>query len=336
MIIAPKALTDHKLDREVLAEDKKSCLHAGPCGIGRKALYLNSFYIDRIYYVQYEDISRIFKRVAMSKGGFTGKGLFGSIPYLVVQLKDGREKQCNFKIEEDVDAFLRYVEREHPEIPVHSAEAEERLRKAEEEERKKYLTELSPEAEKSIAKLERAKDFLEQRPEKADRLAFCAKQKRTLDSISPTYRLIAILILLAGLGSVLWGIFAWANHLLDNSVYFVLFGFAAIFFAMSSRVLPSGTRNKKYGEEQWEKALKSQTDYVQGMQGFPLPAYYAHPLTLERMMRAIRMGRAFTVDESLEIVKEDLKALNPSVTVTQKEYDEVVVVKPLFALMEYR
>ena len=53
-------------------------------------------------------------------------------------------------------------------------------------------------------------------------------------------------------------------------------------------------------------------------------------------MRAIRMGRAFTVDESLEIVKEDLKALNPSVTVTQKEYDEVVVVKPLFALMEYR
>ena len=82
-----------------------------------------------------------------------------------------------------------------------------------------------------------------------------------------------------------------------------------------------------------EKALKSQTDYVQGMQGFPLPAYYAHPLTLERMMRAIRMGRAFTVDEFLEIVKEDLKVLNPSVTVTQKEYDEVVVVKPLASML---
>ncbi len=336
MIIAPKALTENKLDRDTLEQDKRSCLHAGPCGIGQKALYLNSFYIDRIYYVKYEDISRVFKRVAMSKGGFTGKGIFGSIPYLVVQLKDGRKKQCNFKIEDDVDAILHRIERDHPEIPVHSKEAEERLRQAEEEERKKYLTELSPEAEKSIAKLERAKDFLDKRPEKADRLAFCAKQKRTLDSINPTYRLVAILILLAGIFAAVWGIYAWLNHTMDNSVYFVLFGFAAIFFVMSSRVLPSGTRNRKYGEEQWEKALNAQTDYIKGMQGFPLPAYYAHPLTLERMMRAIKMGRAFTVDESLDVVKADLKALNPSVTVTQKEYDEVVVVKPLFALMEYR
>ena len=336
MLIAPRPLTDNTLSREELEQDKKACLHAGPCGIGKKAIYLNSFYIDRIFYVKYEDISRVFKRVAMSKGGFTGKGIFGSIPYLVVQLKDGREKQCNFKIEDDVDAMLHRIQADHPDIPIHSAEAEERLRLAEEEERKKYLTELSPEAEKTIAKLERAQDYLNKRPEKADRLAFCAKQKRTLDSISPTYRLIAILILAAGAASAVWGIYAWATHTFDHSVYFVLFGFAAIFFAMSSHVLPSGTRNKKYGEEEWEKALKSQTDYIAGMQGFPLPAYYAHPLTLERMMRAIKMGRAFTVDESLEIVKEDLKALNPSVTVTQKEYDEVVVVKPLFALMEYR
>ena len=53
-------------------------------------------------------------------------------------------------------------------------------------------------------------------------------------------------------------------------------------------------------------------------------------------MRAIKMGRAITIDEAMQVVKDDLKALNPSVTVTQKEYDEVVVVKPLFALMEYK
>ncbi|MBQ5376687.1 MAG: ATPase P, partial [Lachnospiraceae bacterium] len=69
---------------------------------------------------------------------------------------------------------------------------------------------------------------------------------------------------------------------------------------------------------------------------FPLPAYYAHPIVLDRMIRAIKMGRAYNTDEALQVVKDDLKALNPSVTVTQKEYDEVVVVKPLFALMEYR
>ena len=336
MIIAPRPLTKNILDADALAQDKKSCLRAGPCGIGEKALYLNSFYIDRIYYVKYEDIARVFKRVAMSKGGFTGKGIFGSIPYLVVQLKDGRQKQCNFKIEEDVDALLHRMEKDHPDIPVHSAQAEERLKKAEEEERRKYLSELSPEAEKTVAKLERARDYLKEQPERSDRLAYCAKQKRTLDAISPTYRLVALLILFAGIGSAVWGITAWLNHTMNGAVYFVLFGFAAIFFAMASHVLPSGTRNRKYGEDQWEHALKAQTEYISKKQGFPLPAHYAHPVVLDRMIRAVRMGRAVSVDDSLKIVKDDLKALNPSVTVTQKEYDEVVVVKPLFALMEYR
>lgn len=67
----------------------------------------------------------------------------------------------------------------------------------------------------------------------------------------------------------------------------------------------------------------------------PLPAYYAHPIVLDRMIRAIKMGRAVSVEDSLQVVKDDLKALGPHVQVTQKEYDEVVVVKPLFALMEY-
>ena len=42
----------------------------------------------------------------MSKGGFTGKGFFGSLPYLVVEYDDGKQKQCNFKHEEDVDRLL--------------------------------------------------------------------------------------------------------------------------------------------------------------------------------------------------------------------------------------
>ncbi len=336
MIIAPKALTQNRLEKEELSYDKKHCLHAGPCGIGQKALYLNSFYLDRIFYVKYEDISRVFKRVAMSKGGFTGKGIFGSIPYFVVQLKDGREKQCNFKIEEDVDALLKRIEKDHPEIPVHSAEAEERLRKAEEEERKKYLKELTPEAEKSVKELDRAREYLIKEPEKADRLAFCAKQKRTLDAINPTYRVAAVIILLAGLISALWGVAAFFTHSVNGAAYFVLFGFAGIFFATATRVLPSGTSNRRYGNEQWEKALKEQTDYIAKMPDFPVPAYYAHPVVFDRMIRAVRMGRAVRIEEALQVVKDDLKALNPSVTVTQKEYDEVVVVKPLFTLMEYR
>ena len=36
------------------------------------------------------------------------------------------------------------------------------------------------------------------------------------------------------------------------------------------------------------------------------------------------------------MVKADLKALNADVQVTQEEYDEVVVIKPMFLLSDYQ
>ena len=86
-----------------LTTDKKNCKKIGPCGVGEKAIYLNSFYFDRRYYIPISSVERIFKRIAMSKGGFTGKGAFGTLSYLVVVYENGKEKQCNFKHEEDVD-----------------------------------------------------------------------------------------------------------------------------------------------------------------------------------------------------------------------------------------
>ena len=75
----------------------------------KRALYLSSFYFDRRYYVALDSVSRVFKRVAMSKGGFSGKGMFATIPYLVVQYDGGEEKQCIFKREEQVDALLDHI-----------------------------------------------------------------------------------------------------------------------------------------------------------------------------------------------------------------------------------
>lgn len=79
-MFTPVKLGNTTLPPEVLKADKKSCKRYGPCGVGEQALYLNSFFIDRRYYVALESVRRVFKRVAMSKGGFTGKGAFGSIP----------------------------------------------------------------------------------------------------------------------------------------------------------------------------------------------------------------------------------------------------------------
>ena len=97
MLFHPAQLGLAHLDKATLEADKKACKKIGPCGVGKKALYLNSFYIDRRYYLPYGSISRVFKRVAMSQGGFSGKGMFASMAYLVVEYDGGKQKQCNFK-----------------------------------------------------------------------------------------------------------------------------------------------------------------------------------------------------------------------------------------------
>ena len=45
MIFRPAQLGMAKLDRLELEQDKKACRKIGPCGVGKKALYLNS--LDR-------------------------------------------------------------------------------------------------------------------------------------------------------------------------------------------------------------------------------------------------------------------------------------------------
>ena len=49
MIFKPRQLSLTGLDSDTLAADKKSCKRFGPCGVGRQALYLNSFYICLLY-----------------------------------------------------------------------------------------------------------------------------------------------------------------------------------------------------------------------------------------------------------------------------------------------
>ena len=141
MIFKPAQLGLARLDAHELEEDKKACRKIGPCGVGKKALYLNSFYIDRRYYLPYGSITRVFKRVAMSAGGFTGKGMFASMAYLVVEYDGGKQKQCNFKDERDVDKLLEVLAKEQPQIHLLSAAGEQMLQKKEAEKASRKLPE---------------------------------------------------------------------------------------------------------------------------------------------------------------------------------------------------
>lgn len=337
MLFKPAQLGLARLDSAELEADRKACKKIGPCGVGKKALYLNSFYIDRRYYLPYGSISRVFKRVAMSQGGFSGKGMFASMAYLVVEYDGGKQKQCNFKDERDVDALLEVLAKEQPNIPRLSAAGEAEIARQKAEKAARRLPQLSKEAEQSVGQLKRASDYLARKPELAKELSAAERRKRAQLQSKPVYRYVALAIFLFGLVAAAYGLYAITNHVGNYGIYFALFGFAAIFLFSSYNMLPTARNNHSAIMKRADRAEQAAADYVKRYPNgaFPVPSYYAHPTVLKQMMDAIEEGRAVTVPEALEAVKARLKALNADVQVEQEEYDEVVLIKAMFLNHQY-
>ena len=338
MIFRPAQLGMAKLDRLELEQDKKACRKIGPCGVGKKALYLNSFYIDRRYYLPYGSISRVFKRVAMSSGGFTGKGMFASMAYLVVEYDGGKQKQCNFKDERDVDKLLEVLAKEQPQIRLLSAGGEQALQKKEAEKAARKLPELTDDAKHSMTVLRRAKEYLEAKPELSDELSAAERRKRAQLQSKPVYRYVALAIFIFGIAAAAYGLYSVFSHTGSYGIYFALFGFAAIFLFSSYNMLPTARNNHSAIMKRAEKAETAMAEYVKHYPNgtFPVPSWYAHPIVLKQMMDAVEEGRAVTVPEALNAVEARLKSLNADVQVEQEEYDEVVVIKAMFLNHDYQ
>ena len=239
-------------------------------------MYLSSFYIDRRYYIPIDSVKRIFKRIAMSKGGFTGKGVFGTLSYLVVVYEDGKEKQCNFKHEEDVDRFVAYIEEKYPDIPLHSLEAERKLA-----EKERWLAEkqrernVSEETKRCLVKLEQAEQYLKKQSDIYMDLSQSAKKKRTYDRSNPAYKWVALAIVLMGAAVFVYGIYALTTHA-GFGMYFLLFGLAAIFLFAGANVLPTSKNNKNYIEKRLTESIRQMEEYIREYPDFPVPAHYAH------------------------------------------------------------
>ena len=104
--------------------------------------------------------------------------MFASIPYLVVEYDGGREKQCTYKYEEQVDQLLAYLKRVRPEIKQVSAAAEVRLEERVREQPPK--PELTGEALDTLKALKAAEAVLEKRPDLYLELSKSARAKRQL------------------------------------------------------------------------------------------------------------------------------------------------------------
>ena len=291
-MIRPQRLGKDTLPENELKEDKKSCHKFGPCGVGQKAIYLNSFYIDRQYYVPMKSVKRVFKRIAMSKGGFTGRGVFATLPYLVVEFDDGRQKQCNFKHEEDVDRILAYIEDNFPDIPLHSEAAEQKLREKERNlEKKRLAGNISDTARNNISILDNAIKYLHKDSDLYLNLSQSAKKKRVYDRSNPAYKWVALAITIIGLGAFFYGVYSVITHA-GFGIYFLLFGLAAIFLFSGASVLPTSKNNKHYIEKQLVRSIDDMQRYIKTYPDFPVPAHYAHPVVLKRMqdiMKELRL-----------------------------------------------
>ena len=111
---------------------------------------------------------------------------------------------------------------------------------------------------------------------------------------------------------------------------------AAIFLFSGANVMPTSTNNRKAIEKRLAAAEEAVTDYVDSLHlGLPVPACYLHPVTVERMQRAVREGRAESVEDAFDVVKNDLKKTNADVSVTQEEFDEIMAIKPVFLVRDY-
>ncbi len=325
----PQKFGKTELTEKELKNDRKICIKAGPCGLGRRALYLNTFFLDRRLYVCYEDIERIYKRIAMSAGGFSGRGLFAAVPYLVVELKDKRSRQCNFRSEEDVDSLMRWIGENHPEIHLYTKEGQERMeaRAREEKEREKKV--LSASADAAVRSLEADLAFLEEHPEIWERLRRTVREKRRIDHIPASSRAVMGTVALTGAAGAFWGLYNLISGR-DYGLWGILFGAAFLFYAASSRILPLGADRPSAAGAAWTEAVRSARESLSSKEDFFLPAQYADPVVIRRMLRVLKSGRAGSREEALEAVKEDLRALNSSVSVSKEEHDEVAAVKPLF------
>lgn len=327
-----KALSRVTIPEDAVRRDRKKCRKYDQCGLGEKAIFLGSHFAPRKYYVPYEAVTHVFKRVAVSAG--SGKGLLAPVLYIVVQFDDGREYQNHFKYLQDADKMLDDLGRTHPEIVLMPPEGAKRAAERAENEARVARAVLSDEAEREVRKLEKAAAELEKRPSLYQNLAAAAREKRRQDLVRPGYRALALILFLAGAAALVAGILRIAGGRAGSIAFLILLAGAALMFMMvNSRVLEFPGRGRKAAARAYETAVRDMTRALKG-ENFPVPAALAHPAVLSRMIRIIREGRAEDCRSALAVLHDDLMAIDAHVALSGQDYEEVVAIKPLFMIYD--
>ena len=149
---------------------------------------------------------------------------------------------------------------------------------------------------------------------------------------SHAYRWVALAIMLAASGALVYGIISWRGGS-DFGVYFALFGFAAVFFFSGAHVLPTAKNNRRAVERAWDEAQAAMANVLP--EDFPRGPLRASHRARPHDPHSARGPRAEQGGSPGSRGEGGLSALTADVQVEQEEHDEVVVIKPLFLVSDY-
>lgn len=331
---APKPLGSKTLDEQVVRKDRKQAERFDQWGLGSKAIYVNSKWRPRAYYIPYESVTHVFRRVAVSPG--SGKAFLTPILYMVILYDGGKEFSMDFKYADAAERMMQRLEREHPSICLLSPAGEQQQKERQEREERIRNRVLPADEQHEVTRLEDARWTLEKRPALTRSLAGVARMKRTVDNIKPVYQYIAITAVALGFLLIVAGMIL--RYLGGNgtaAALMALMGAALMFVMGNSRILPTRKRNRKSLQQDYDKALADMERYLRSERDFPVPARYAHPDVCTRMIRIIKEERAKTCEQALDVLKEDLRQMDSSVALTGDDYTQVITIKPLFLVADY-
>lgn len=322
------------LSPDEVKADRKSCRKYDQCGLGDKAIYMGTTMHPRKLYVPYSSVTNVFKRVGVSNP--SGKGFLAPVLFIVVRYDDGKEQACSFRYLQDADRMLDDLEKNHPNIPLLSPEGVRRQKEREELEARIQANELSETAARSRRILEDARWEVHKRPAVYEKLAAMAKMKRHADLMKPWVTYAAVGLLIAGAAAVLAGIVFMRSWNRSIGAVTALVGVMLAFLAVNSKGLPGKVTNRRLREREYEAALEETKRSLQHVKDFPIPYCYAHPYTFDRLIRILQEQRAETTEDALRVLKEDLRSMDSSVVLQKEDYREVVTIKPLFTVQDYR
>lgn len=194
--------------------------------------------------------------------------------------------------------------------------------------------------QETLAVLTPAQKFLKDHREPCDDLALAAHKVHRVRTIRPGAMAVAFSTFILGIIMAAAGVILTFLRAGNYGPFMAFAGVVIVAAAFSRKVLPFGINNRKKMEKEWQDRQKEVekvlADYPFHSGIFPIPARYAHPFTIARMIRIVREGRADSTDMALEALKEDLKRMDSSVTLDGKDYEEVITIKPMFMINDYK